>query len=421
MEERRLKVLLGCYACDPYHGSEPGAGWQFMKLAAQTHEVHVITEKDEFEANITRYLEEHPGELENVTFHYIRRTHWNTLRKIWPPSYYWTYRAWQRKAFRYAVELDEKEHFDVIHHVNLGGYREAGFLWRLDKPFVWGPIGGLNQTAWCLIPCMDMRGAVLYGMRNILNFFQKRWGYAARVVAPRAEIIYSSDPLLFDDIRRYWHREPRLMREVGVTRLTEHKDIFPHEAGTPLQVCWCGEQEPSKGLNLLLEALTQTKQPMCVHVMGRDGSMKKKWRAMAKRLGVDGQVVFHGCVPHEEVFSIMDACHAYCISSIKEGGTTTVVFEAMQQGLPIVALDHCGFASVVREAHGLLVPLENHMQITRDLAAALDKLALDEDLRVGIARHGLGCCGRFTWEAKKEVLNAAYEEAIQLHREGKLG
>ena len=417
----RLKVLLNCYACDPYLGSEPGTGWQFVKLVAQSHEVHVITERDEFEAHLTQYAAEHPEEMEHITIHYVRRTHWNMLRKIWPPSYYWTYRAWQRKAYKLAGELDAKEHFDVVHQVNLVGFREPGFLWKLDKPYVWGPIAGLNQTAWCLIPCMDARGMLTYTMRNLLNRVQKRLSYAARKVARRAEIIFASDPQCFDEIRKTWRREPRLMREVGVTALAEKREICRHEPGTPLQVCWCGEQEPCKGLNLLLEALTQTRQPMSVHIMGRDGSMKEKWRAMAKRLGVDKQVTFHGCVPHDEVFSIMDACHAYCISSIKEGGTPTVVFEAMQQGLPIVALDHCGFASVVREAHGLLVPLENHMQITRDLAAALDKLALDEDLRVGIARHGLGCCGRFTWEAKKDVLNAAYEEAIQLHKEGKLG
>lgn len=417
----RLKILMNCYACAPNYGSEPGTGWQFVKLVAQSHEVHVITEKDEFEETLTKYRAEHPEELENVTFHYVRRCHWNTLRKIWPPSYYWTYRAWQKKAYKLAQELDAREHFDVIHQVNLVGFREPGYLWKMDKPYVWGPIGGLNQTAWCLIPCMGMLGMVFYTMRNILNMLHKRFTQAARVLSRRAEIIYATDPHSFEDIRNLWHREPRLMREVGVTALHRPEQIARHEPGTPLQVCWCGEQVPRKGLNLLLEALTHTKHPMQVHVMGRDGVMREKWPKLAHKLGVEGQVVFHGSVPQAEVFSIMAGCHVFCMTSISEGGTPNVIFESMQHGLPIIALDHCAFSSVVRDAKGIMIPITNHRQIVKDLAAALDNLAEDEKLRHALAEEALSCCGQFTWEAKKDVLNAAYEEAIRLHREGKLG
>ena len=42
MKKDRLKVLLGCYACDPGYGSEPGMGWNFVSNIARHHDVHAI-------------------------------------------------------------------------------------------------------------------------------------------------------------------------------------------------------------------------------------------------------------------------------------------------------------------------------------------------------------------------------------------
>ena len=39
----RLKVLASAYACEPEKGSEPGAGWNWVKQIARFHEVWVIT------------------------------------------------------------------------------------------------------------------------------------------------------------------------------------------------------------------------------------------------------------------------------------------------------------------------------------------------------------------------------------------
>ena len=43
-----------------------------------------------------------------------------------------------------ARELDARIDFDVVHQVTGTGFREPGHLWKLGKPFVWGPIGGLQ-------------------------------------------------------------------------------------------------------------------------------------------------------------------------------------------------------------------------------------------------------------------------------------
>ena len=144
----KLKILISSYTCSPYRGSEPGVGWNFVKGLSKFHEVHVIVEKKKWKKDINNYLNENPRLNENLKFYFLIKKRNKILRKLWPPSYYWFYKKWQKQAYKLGVELNEKENFDIIHQLTMVGYREPGYLWKIDKPFVWGPIGGLEITPW---------------------------------------------------------------------------------------------------------------------------------------------------------------------------------------------------------------------------------------------------------------------------------
>ena len=404
-----MKVLLCCYACHPNHGSEPGMGWHFLYNIAQHHEVHAIVEEGEFKELLTRFSEEHPEKVKNITFHFVPRTHHETLRKIWPPSYYWFYRTWHHRAFKLAQELDKTEHFDIVHQVTISGFREPGFLWKLGKPFVWGPLGGFTDTPWCLMSSLGLGGAIHFALRNIINFLHKRWAFSVRKAARNSHTILTSTAQAVREIHDFWHRDAILMNEVG---LEPHHTVYhplAHEAGTPLRICWAGEHNPRKALDLLLQALPLCKEKMELHVLSK-GPRTEAWKAMTHKLGLDNIVTFHGFVPREEAFRIMGTSHVFCITSVRED-TSTVVFEAFRYGLPIIALDHCGFSAVIDETSGIKIPIHSRKQVLADYARHLDYLAAHEDERKRLSDGALERCKQFTWEAKMETLNAIYASA----------
>ena len=170
---KKLKLLISCYACSPVRGSEPGMGWSFVLGLSKQHEVHVIVEKEKWQKDIELFLEKNKNE--NLKFYFIHKKRNRFLRKIWPPSYYWFYKIWQKEAFNLAKKLDKKYNFDAVHQLNMVGYREPGFLWKMDKPFVWGPIGGTEDVPWKLFSLFSFYGKIFYGGRNIINGFQKRF------------------------------------------------------------------------------------------------------------------------------------------------------------------------------------------------------------------------------------------------------
>ncbi|MBQ3217954.1 MAG: glycosyltransferase family 4 protein [Akkermansia sp.] len=411
--QKRLKILVGCYACDPNYGSEPGMGWHFVINIAKYHNVHAIVEKHEFEENLKLYAQKHPEEVKNISFHFIPRVHHKTLRKIWPPSYYWFYRQWQKEAYRYALKLDKKENFDIIHQLTLAGYREPGYLWKLGKPFIWGPIGGLHFTPWRLLLSMGLYGTLYFGFRNIINAYQIRRSYAAKKVAPIASNILVCDPAVHRLIHQHWHTKCITMREVGVDAETAARKTTNRQQDAPIVLCWAGALYPGKALHILLEALALSKRPYILHVLG-DGPCLKKWKKKAEKLSIEKDVIFHGRVQHKDVSQIMENSHIFCITSLSEGGTTTVVLEALQIGLPVIALNHCAYSSIITKDCGLKVDITTFRKVVKSYAEHIDFLYDNEEERQRLSVGAVKRSQEFSWSKKSIQLNDIYAKHISI-------
>lgn len=404
-----MKILVNCYACSPYKGSEPGMGWNFVKALSQTNELHIITEK-KFKTDIERYFEENPLEKEFYHFYYIKRTRLRTLRKIWPPSYYWTYESWQKKVLSLAKDLDKKEHFDVIHQLNMTGYREPGYLWKMDKPFVWGPIGGFDNVPWCMIPTMGLYGLTFYTAYNLMNSWQKHTNRRVKKAMTKANALISATQGMQTAIRHLYGKESVIIPEVGLTSSTECH-ICERKPNEKLKLCWSGLHIPRKSLNLLIESMAELgRDNIELHVIGK-GSETTKWKKLADKKGVNN-IIWHGWVLREEALAIMQSCHVFCITSLNDL-TSTVILEALSYGMPTIALDHCGFSNILTDVCGIKVPIINHKQVVSDYAKAIVRLADDEYSRRKMAKSARCRALVFNWEDKAEQINSIYKTIIQ--------
>ena len=135
-----LSILINAYACSPNMGSEPGMAWNWCVNLAQYCELHIITE-GEFREKIEAVLPTLP-QGKNMHFYYnpvsdeIRKMCWN--QGDW--RFYIHYKKWQQKTLAIAKQIIKENNIDIIHQLNMIGFREPGYLWSLDKPFIWGGI-----------------------------------------------------------------------------------------------------------------------------------------------------------------------------------------------------------------------------------------------------------------------------------------
>jgi glycosyltransferase involved in cell wall biosynthesis len=405
---KRYKILVNCYACSPYKGSEPGMGWNFVKCLSPYHELHILTE-GKFQKDIEKYFTEHPEERKLFHFYFIKKNRHKKLRKIWPPSYYWFYKQWQKQALKFALELDAEYNFDIVHQLNMVGYREPGYLYKLNKPLVWGPIGGMCISPWKLLPSMGLYGFLYYFSRNIVNLWQMYFKLRVRTFANKSHTIIAATKDNQDGIMKVWKKKSIIIPEVGFVDTCEK--IYPSYRNGILKICWSGQHTPGKALNLLIKALNllDYKNDIELHVIG-EGKYTKRWKKMADKFHLHN-IKWYGWVQREQAIDIMRQCHVLCITS-QTDLTSTVLLEALSLGLPVIALDHCGFSNVITENCGIKIPIHSQKQVIADFAKAIDCLAENENYRQQLAAGAFERAKDFTWEKKAEKINLLYNSIL---------
>ena len=410
-----MKILISSYTCSPYRGSEPGIGWKFVYYLTKyaKHELWVLCEEIKWKPDIEKFKRENPDELNNVHFVWIPKIRAKWLRKIWPPSYYWFYHLWQIKAFRAAKRLHQSIHFDLVHQLNMGTFREPGYLWKLDAPFVWGPFGGLGYTRWSILPQMGVYGFFHYLGRNVVNYLHAHLMVRTRLAAKRAsDAIIVASPENQDSVRRIWKRDSTVICEVGLVDGAEPLNLG-RQGGEPLRLTWSAVHEHRKALNLLLDALSKVPCHVdwTLDVLG-DGPCNKAWKQRAEKYGLNHKITWHGLCTKQDAISTVQRSHVFVITSVWDL-TSAVLLEALSFGVPVICLDHCGFSAVITDECAIRIQVINPKQIVQDIAVGIERLYRNETLRQELSRGAVKRAGLFTWRKKIEDLQRLYEKAVQ--------
>jgi glycosyltransferase involved in cell wall biosynthesis len=418
---RALKVLVGAYACDPFRGSEQGVGWEWLNAIKRHNEVWVLT-TDWLREPIETAIQENCEEFRNIRFHYVPPKCWHyrepsrfwqfVERSIAKPVMHWSYRLWQRDAYELAKELHRQIRFDLTHQLTFVGFRFPGHLWKLNIPFIWGPIGGLENTPWQLLPTMGPRGAMYYGARNLLNSMHRRFlRQPRRAFAAAGSGVIAATGGIQREIRRWYGVESEVICEVGLP---------PETAGTyllranrePLCLAWSGRHLPGKALHLLLGALADVPDTTDwrLDIYG-DGPCMTTWQTLAARLGIGSRCAWHGQVSRDEALAGLKSAHLFITTSLKDL-TSTVILEALANGVPVVCPDHCGFADVVNEHCGIKIPISNVREFETGLSRAIVAIACDETMRRRLAEGALLRARDYSWEAKTQAIDRVYERVL---------
>ncbi len=417
----RFRVLVSAYACNPRAGSEEGVGWGWVRALAARHDLCVLTAAFH-RADIEQAQREDPAAagirfvyVPHRLWHYRPTPGWRAIESsIAKPLMNWAYRLWLRDAGRLARSLHRNQPFDLAHQLTYVGFRFPGHLWKLDIPFVWGPIGGLENTPWRLLPLLGAGGAGYYAARNIVNSFQKTC-----LVAPRRALrkarggIIAATSGIQREIRRWYGEDSIVVAETGPLQNAPASAPRARRPGEPLRMTWSGQHLPGKALPLLLNALHRLPPALDwrLDILG-DGPCRSKWQREASRLGIAARCRWHGLLPRHEAVARMAASHVFVITSLKDL-TSTVILEALSLAVPVIALNHCGFPDVLTADCGILVPVHNPAQIAADLARAIEKLASDETERYRLAGGAPRRAADFSWEKKVAMVDAIYRRKLQ--------
>jgi exopolysaccharide biosynthesis WecB/TagA/CpsF family protein len=405
-----VKILLVGHACSPRAGSEPSFTWNWAWHLSQHHQVWVLAYPHDRDF-IERFLAEHPNPRLSFC--------WSDLppliASLNPPRNSTgiqsasLYLIWQRQAYRKAIELHREIGFDIVHHVSYASLSAPPPVWKLPVPFIWGPIGGAQQTP------TSFRRYISHGWARefLRNIRVRLFSYSPTL----RKAVRSSAALLATNrdtaqlLRKLGGQDVRLFLDSGVTSNFILREPISKPRDSSFTLLWAGRMQPRKALPLALEALARTKELQVKLLIAGEGEMRRSWEQCAKRLNLSGRVKFLGRVPWEEMPRLYQSGDAFLFTSLRDSFGTQVL-EAMGHGLPILTLDHQGVGTFVPREAGIKVPVASREQTLAGLAEGIRRLVLfpEERRKMGAAAHAFARTQ--TWERRAERMSNLYDEVL---------
>lgn len=174
-------------------------------------------------------------------------------------------------------------------------------------------------------------------------------------------------------------------------------------------VLFVGRLEPIKGVDILLDALSHLEcdgcQCLALIVGGNlDGAEAARLIAIRDRLGSADRVRFVGAQEQRTLPYFYAAADICVVPSFYES-FGMVALEAMACGLPVIASRAGGLQFTIQDRrNGLLVPPGDSLA----LAAALQQLLTDPDLRSAMGAQGRSMAGKYGWKRVAEDMAGVY-------------
>ena len=405
-----MKVLVNAYACSPNMGSEPGMAWNWCVNLANYCELFIITE-GEFRDNIESVLPNLPQGA-NMHFYYnpvsdrIRQMCWN--QGDW--RFYYYYRQWQKKTLIIAQDICQHNHIDIIHQLNMIGFREPGLLWKIEGPkFVFGPIGGLMNIPVLYLLKNSKKETLKVILKKAISSFQIRFSTNVRSAINKADILLGATKEEVETIEKVYGKKILLMPETGTSSELVAKgniDVFQNS----FNILWVGRFIPTKQLGLALEVMNRLRnyKNVRLHIVG-DGSDADYYKKKASSLGISGNCVWHGYKDNATVQFMMQNADLFLFTSIAEA-SSTVVLESISNNLPVVCFDACGMSSIVTEDIGFKIPITHYKKSVVDFANIIEYILLHREELANKSSNCISRAEQLSWKNKAELLFNLYQQ-----------
>jgi glycosyltransferase involved in cell wall biosynthesis len=179
--------------------------------------------------------------------------------------------------------------------------------------------------------------------------------------------------------------------------------------GDPI-VLYVGKLSKIKGVDVLFQAIAKLRLELPrikLHLVGF--GYLNYFQLLAKKLGIEKLVVFHGCVDNLILPAYYKSAD-FCVLPSKHESFGIVFLEAMASGIPVIATP-VGVAPeiICHGENGILVKPNNPDM----LAGAVLWLSYDRHLRMKLSQNALKTAAKYSWDNIADQYIALYEDIIR--------
>lgn len=394
-----MKILLSAYACEPNKGSEPGVGWNWaVEIAMRGHEVVVLTRE-----NNQKSIESQDFDKGKITFEYYDPKIILKLKKIIGINLY--YSLWQFFVAFKAKKLDKEYNFDCVHHITFGVFRQISFIpFGVNKPFIFGPVGGGEMTPKNLADIYTKRQLIKERLRKIANSITY-YSPLYRLFLNKTDLIVSKTKETGEYIPLKYKDKLLITLEIGINNLNSLNDILIKRKTK--SILFVGRFVYWKGIQLTLETflyLSKVDPEYELILIGKGEELNDIIEFMKKNSLTNYKII--DWIPQEELKRYYSNSTLMLFPSLHDS-SGNVVLEALSHGLPVFSLNVGGPQQVIGEINTIV---EHDNKNTKDLA---QKIALKIIEQINDRKNYLELCNasfersnEMTWT---ECVNIVYK------------
>jgi glycosyltransferase involved in cell wall biosynthesis len=414
-----MNILLHTYLVSPIRGSEASVAWNYIINISKNNHIYVLcgTSGDFFGdfKDLDDYLDAHI--LQNVTFlkiypnkktillNYLNKKH------IFKYSFYFAYKNWEKQVYNYVLAMPYK--YDIIHFLGPIGFREPGYLWKINKPYIWGPIGGTVHYKYQAIDNKKYFTISFFKFRDMISDLQLKYSNRVKKALKKADIIIAANSEEKKRLEQQTDKKIDILPENGISDFECFSQNVKGE--NYLNLIQIGEISSGKNVKLLLDSLLlmKNKDNIRLKIIG-SGKEENYLKNYVKKNNLNSIVEFFGRVNRQTVFSLLKSSDLHILTSLKEAAST-VLLEAMSVGIPTLSLNHCGMGDIICEKCGILIDITTYKTIKQQIALCLDNCINNPGIINTLRTNLLICRKDVSWSRRRDIFNAYYLKSMDIY------
>ncbi|PZR38054.1 MAG: hypothetical protein DI538_10650 [Azospira oryzae] len=405
---KRKTILATAYAVNPYKGSEDGMGWNFILQIARYNNVIAITRENN-RKHIEQYMMEHSHPVyEKISFLYFDLPYWMRWWKKGSRGALFYFWLWQRAMPAFVKQ--KQLIFDIAHNVNFHNDWTPSYLWKLKKPFVWGPVGHHPQVPFRFLKKYPLH----YLIKDKLTWIVKKtcWLFSPSL----KNTIHNANHILCmnNDVRKHVRIQAKA-HSIMPSVATEDFGYSKEGNGSRFTLISVGRLVPLKGFDLtilsfagFIQSLPDAEKEKCELIIVGSGPEKNFLEELVQKSSIHSYVRFIDWIDRKELVHLYQQSALFIFPSHEGAGM--VVAEAMSFGLPVICLDNAGPGEFIDQHAGIAVPARDRNETIVALSEAIRQLYENPTLLTEMSE---GARRRFNdffhWDRRGDQLHKIYQ------------
>ena len=422
-----MKIFISAHELSPIQGSECRSAWNILTRLSFMHELTIFcAETNQFKTSDYKHqVETHIDSFHKSTkLIFIKQplitifiSQINKLIFGWQSNignnilYFLGVRFWEKNLYKYIKKNYKKSELpNLIHHFNHISFREPGYCWKLDIPFIWGPVSGMVSPPKNFISSLDSSLKKKIQFRYFINYLQSHYGLRIKQASKKSSHIFC----VGSDDYNFFKQNTRKISYMSDMGTNPRKNIIDRDKNKKITISLIGRLDPLKAPQIALDCFSESKKirdNANLQIIGEGPLMDELRNKYSGILG--SSVQWTGKILYDEVKMKLSNTDLLIHTSIKEAGSA-VVLEALEQSVPVICHDAFGLAHTINEKCGIKIKMSSEQESVEGFKRSIEFLIDNPDIIESLRNGAHIRSQELSWSKMVDEISSKYYEVTSL-------